>query len=63
MLYKEPIVVLIVDFIMEHEIAEAHTFAFRHKIEGKNKAVQAKLDMLKSDQILNCIEMKTERFK
>ncbi len=30
MLYKDPLVILIVDFIVKNSVAEAYTFAFKH---------------------------------
>ena len=31
LIYTDPVIHLIVDFIIEHSVAEVHTFAFRHK--------------------------------
>ena len=56
MLYTDPLVHLIIDFITEHQIAEVFSFAFLHQIEEKRKQVQAVLTILKNDGILNTIE-------
>ena len=37
MIYTEPLVHIIIDFIIENQIAEVFSFAFLHQIEGKNK--------------------------
>ena len=56
MLYTDPLVHLIIDFITEYQIAEVFSFAFLHQIEEKRKQVQAVLTILKNDGILNTIE-------
>ena len=53
MLYKEPIVVLIVDFIMKYQIAEANVIAYKHNIvQRTNKHVTTELNKLRDDGIL-----------
>lgn len=37
MLYTDPLVHLIVDFLIKHYNVEAFSFAKKHQIEGKNK--------------------------
>ena len=63
LLYKDPLVHLVIDFVIKHQVCEAFTFAYLHKIEGKNRQVQAALNKLRSDGLLNMIEQKTEQFK
>ena len=65
MLYTDPLVHLITDFIIESEckVAESWSFAYLHHIDGKHKQVNKALTQLNNDGILNKIEMKTEHFK
>ena len=60
MLYTDPLVHLIVDFLIKHHNVEAFSFAKKHQIEGKNKQVQTALNQMKEHGLLNMIEMKTE---
>ena len=44
MLYRDPLVHLVVDFLVKHCNVEAFSFARKHQIEGKNKQVQTVLN-------------------
>ena len=61
MLYTDPLIHLIVDFIIDNEskVAESWSFAFLHQIDGKNKPVQKALSRLQDDGILNMIDYQT----
>ena len=64
MLYTDPLVHLIIDFIIDSEckVAESWSFAYLHQIDGKHKPVQKALAQLQNDGILNMIEQKKEHF-
>ena len=64
MLYTDPLVHLVIDFIIDSEckVAESWSFASLHHIDGKHKNVQTALTRLQNDGILNMIDMKKEHF-
>ena len=63
MVYTDPLIHLIIDFVTEYTIAESQTFAILHKMESQSKTVQSAMNKLKDHGILNMIEMKFDKFK
>ena len=51
MLYTDPIIHLLIDFIIEHTVAEQQTFSHRHK-KIKSNQVQAALNQLENHGLL-----------
>ena len=62
MLYTNPLVHLIVDFIVDHTVAEPNTFAYRHKRIFVND-VRKVLSILEDHGILKKRSIKIEKFK
>ena len=60
--YTNPLVHLIIDFVIKHKFVESYTFTFKHKLENIRKEVQAALQVLKKHEILNQIDMKRDHF-
>lgn len=60
--YTDPLVHLIIDFVIKHKFVESYSFAFIHRLETIRKEVQAALQLLKKHEILNQIDMKREHF-
>jgi len=41
--YTDPMVHLIIDFLIKHKFVESYTFAFTHRLETIRKEIQAAL--------------------
>jgi hypothetical protein len=53
LMYTDPLVHLIIDFIIKHKFAESYSFANLNKLESQRKQVQSALTELKKHGLLN----------